>query len=291
MRHQDQITQARKLLSYLDTRTTAMADSIYRNPVSNYTCPHQTALEREVFFRRGPVNIGLGCLLPNPGDWMTHDYTGVPILLTRRPDGSLSASLNVCRHRGARVAEGCGSGAGSFSCPYHGWTYGLDGKLVARPDDRSFTGFDRATAGLRTLPVVQKYGMVWVCPTPRATFDIDGLLGDLAADFAAYGFDTFHHYETRVLQRRINWKLAVDTFLESYHIGALHYDTISPLYYTNRSTFDGFGHNLRWILPLRTIGELRGLPEDQWDLIGQTIVVYLLFPSTVLVMAQDHLQT
>ena len=146
MRQQDQVPEAGKLLSYLDTRTTAMADNIYRNPVGTYTCPQKAALEREVLFRRGPINIGLGCLLPNPGDWMTHDYTGVPILLARRADGSLSASLNLCRHRGARVAEGCGSGAGSFSCPYHGWTYGLDGKLVARPDERAFTGFDRATA-------------------------------------------------------------------------------------------------------------------------------------------------
>jgi phenylpropionate dioxygenase-like ring-hydroxylating dioxygenase large terminal subunit len=229
--------------------------------------------------------------LPNPGDWMTHDYTGVPILLARRPDGSVSASLNVCRHRGARVAEGCGSGAGSFSCPYHGWTYGLDGKVVARPDERSFTGFDRATAGLRTLPVVEKYGMVWVCPTPEATLDVDGLLDGLATDLAAYRFDTFHHYETRVLQRRINWKLAVDTFLESYHIGALHYDTIGPLYYSNRSTFDGFGRNLRWIAPRRTIGELRNMPESRWDLIDQAVIVYLLFPNTVLVMVQDHLET
>jgi phenylpropionate dioxygenase-like ring-hydroxylating dioxygenase large terminal subunit len=291
MRQQDQVAEGRKLLSYLDKRTTAMADSIYRNPVGDYTWPRQAALEREVFFRRGPINIGLGCLLLNPGDWMTHDYTGVPILLARRADGTLSASLNVCRHRGARVAEGCGTGVGSFSCPYHGWTYGLDGKLVARPDELSFTGHDRATAGLRTLPLAEKYGMVWVCPTPGATLDIDGLLSGLATDFSAYGFDTFHHYETRVLQRRINWKLAVDTFLESYHIGALHYDTIGPLYYANRSTFDGFGRNLRWIAPRRTIGELRGLPEDQWDLIGQTVIVYLLFPNTVVVMVQDHLET
>ena len=291
MCHQDQVAEARKLLSYLDTHTTAMLESIYRNPVSDYTCPRQAELEREVFFRRGPINIGLGCLLPNPGDWMTHDYSGVPILLVRQPDGSLSASLNVCRHRGARVAEGCGSGAGSFSCPYHGWTYGLDGTLVARPDQRSFTGLDRTMAGLRALPVVEKYGMVWVCPTPGVTLDVDGLLDGLAADFAGYGFDAFHHYETRALQRRINWKLAVDTFLESYHIGALHYDTIGPLYYSNRSTFDRCGHNLRWALPRRTIGELRKMAEDQWDLISQTVIVYLLFPNTVVVMVQDHLET
>jgi len=61
MRHQDQITQACKLLSYLDTRTTAMADSIYRKPISDYTCPQQAARGREVFFRRGPVNLRLGC--------------------------------------------------------------------------------------------------------------------------------------------------------------------------------------------------------------------------------------
>jgi len=96
MRQQDQVPEAGKLLLYLDTRTTAMADSIYRNPVSDYTCRRRAALEREVFFRRDAINIGLGCLLPNPCDWKTHDYTGMPILLVRRPDGLLSASLNVC---------------------------------------------------------------------------------------------------------------------------------------------------------------------------------------------------
>ncbi|MBV9686287.1 MAG: Rieske 2Fe-2S domain-containing protein [Alphaproteobacteria bacterium] len=291
MRHEDQVAHVRKLLSHLEMRTTAIADEVYRNPVSDYTCPQQAAHEREVFFRREPINIGLGCLLPNPGDWVTHDHTGVPVLVVRQPDGSLSASLNVCRHRGARVAEGCGSAAHSFSCPYHGWTYALDGKLLARPDERSFTAIDRTTAGLRTLPVAEKYGLVWICPTPEPVIDIDRLLVGLATDFAAYDFDSFQHYETRVLQRRINWKLAVDTFLESYHIGVLHQDTIGPLFYANRSTFDDFGRNLRWILPRRTIGELRTVPEAEWDLISQAAIVYLLFPNTILVMAQDHLET
>ena len=115
MHHQDQVAEARKLLSYLETRATAMAEAVYRNPVTDYTCPNQAALEREAFFRRGPINIGLGCLLAGPGDYMTHDFTGVPILLIRRSDGSLGAYLNVCRHRGARVAEDCGRGATSFS--------------------------------------------------------------------------------------------------------------------------------------------------------------------------------
>src|SRR5262249_30723439 len=131
-----QVEQARKLLGYLYTKTTALAEAVYRNPVADYTCPAQSTRERDVFFRRGPFMVGLSCLLPKPGDYMTHDYSGVPMLLVRDDSGAPRGFLNVCRHRGARVAEGCGNGR-RFSCPYHAWTYGLDGRLVARPDDES----------------------------------------------------------------------------------------------------------------------------------------------------------
>src|SRR5262245_33881203 len=221
MRHEDQVTVGQALLRYLDEKTTAMADDVYANAVSDYTCQKQAAAEKQLFFTNGAINIGLSCLLPKPGDFMTHDHTGVPILLIRRADGSLGAYLNVCRHRGARVAEGCGKGAASFSCPYHGWTYNLSGALIARPDERAFAALEKATRGLRELPVTEKHGIVWVCPRPEVTIEIEDVLDGLSADLASYGFDTYHHYETRVLQRRINWKLAVDTFLESYHIGVL----------------------------------------------------------------------
>ena len=176
MRRQDQIAEARKLLAHLENRTTDLADGIYRNPVTDYTCPQQAARERELFFRKTPLNIGLSALLPNPGDWLTHDYTGVPMLLVRRADGSLGAFHNVCRHRGARVAEGSGRGGKDFRCPYHGWCYGLDGALIARPDEASFAAAERATHGLVPLPVVEKYGMIWAAPSPDVTIDVDRLL-------------------------------------------------------------------------------------------------------------------
>src|SRR6266705_676670 len=265
MRREDQIVEARKLLAHLKDRTTALADGVYRNPVTDYTCPNQAARERELFFRSGPINIGLSALLPGAGDWMTHDYAVVPILLLRRADGSLGAFLNVCRHRGARVAEGCGADASSFSCPYHGWTYALDGSLVARPEESSFAAAERATHGLRALPVVEKHGMIWVGPTPDMPLDIDGLLDGVAKDLAAYRLDTYHHYETRVLRREMNWKLAVDTFCETYHLAYLHPDTVSPLFHTNRATFDGFGRNHRLMAARRTLDELRGQPEAAWN--------------------------
>lgn len=291
MRRQEQIAAAKALLAHLDRRTTALADAVYRNPVSDYTNPDQAAREREVFFRDGPINIGLGALLPRPGDWMTHDWAGVPILVVRRADSSLAAFLNVCRHRGARIAEGSGHGARDFPCRYHGWTYGLDGHLAARPDEASFAACERATHGLVALPVVEKYGMVWVGPRPGGELDVDGLLAGAADDLAAYGLERYHHYETRTLRRAMNWKLAVDTFCETYHLAYLHPDTVSPLFHTNRATFDAFGRNHRLVAARRTIDELRGQPEEAWDVFDHTAMIYVLFPNTVFLYQRDHVES
>jgi phenylpropionate dioxygenase-like ring-hydroxylating dioxygenase large terminal subunit len=290
MRHQDQVAAGRRLLHFLDTRTTAMAEGVYRNPVEDYTSPAQAAREAELFFRRGPINVGLSALLPRPGAYRVHDWLGVPILLLRDANGAVRAFLNVCRHRGARVAEGCGDAA-SFSCPYHGWTYGRDGALVSRPDDRSFAEVPKATRGLTPLPAAEKDGLVWVAASPGLALDPDAALGPLAAELAGYQFGNWHHYETRVLRPRINWKLAVDTFLESYHIGVLHMKTIAPILHTNLGTFDAFGPHLRLVMARRTIDGLRRLPESEWDLIPLSAVIYVVFPNTVLIVQGDHLET
>ena len=291
MWHQDQLEQARKLLAYLDTQTTAMADAVYRNEVTDYTCPKQLARECELFFKGGPLHIGLSCLLPSAGDYMTHDYSGVPILLVRQAEGSLRAFLNVCRHRGARVAEGCGQGVRRFSCPYHAWSYATDGRLLARPDERSFAEVDKSERGLRELAVVEKYGMIWLSPTPGARFDLDARLAGLEVDLAAYRLDTYHHYETRVLRQRVNWKIVVDTFLETYHLRVLHAKTVDPILYSNLATFDGFGRNLRMIGARRTIDKLRQTPEAEWNLIPYAAVIYVLFPNTVFVAQGDHIES
>jgi phenylpropionate dioxygenase-like ring-hydroxylating dioxygenase large terminal subunit len=291
MRRQDQIAEARKLLAHIDNRTTALADGIYRHPVTDYTCPGQAARERALLFEDGPLNIGLSALLLRAGDWMTHDYAGLPLLLARRDDGSLAAFLNVCRHRGARIAEGCGDRARSFSCPYHGWTYGLDGSLISRPEEVSFPTVDRTAHGLRELPAVEKYGMIWVGTRPGIALDIDRELAGLGDDLASYNLESYHHYETRTLRREMNWKLAVDTFCETYHLSYLHHDTISPLFYNNRATFDAFGRNHRLVAARRTIDELRGRPEAEWDVYADTAIVYVLFPNTVFIFQRDHVES
>jgi phenylpropionate dioxygenase-like ring-hydroxylating dioxygenase large terminal subunit len=290
MRHEDQVAVGRALLRHLDEKTTAMAGEVYANNVSDYTCPKQAAVEKDRFFRDGPVNIGLSCLLPKPGDFLTHDHTGVPILLVRRQDGSLGAYLNVCRHRGARVAEGCGNSR-LFVCPYHAWSYDSDGRLRGRPDDRSFAGFDKDSIALTALPVVEKYGMIWVASTPGVAVDVDSLLGGAQHDLAALKLEGWHHYETRELTRKLNWKIVVDTFLETYHLQYLHTATVSPILHSNTATFDAFGPSLRLVAARRTIDTLRTQPVEQWNVVPFIAAIYVLFPNTVFILQGDHVET
>ncbi len=199
-----------------------------------------------------------------------------------------STSAGIAARGSPRVAA---SSARSFSCPYHGWTYGLDGALIARPEEASFPAVDRNTHGLRALPVVEKYGMIWVGTRPGMALDIDRLLAGLDDDLASYNLDSYHHYETRTLTREMNWKLAVDTFGETYHLRYLHHDTISDLFYNNRATFDAFGRNHRMVAARRTIDELRGQPEADWDVYHHTAILYVLFPNTVFIFQRDHVES
>ncbi len=291
MQHATQVEQIRRIFAYMASQTTTMADEVYLNTVTDYTCADQLAAERRKLFRDHPLLVGLSCQVRAPGDYLTDDFSGVPILVVRGDSGKLNAFMNVCRHRGAKLVDGCGSVRKRFSCPYHAWTYDRDGALASIPQQTGFDRVDRSDYGLRRLPVVEKYGMVWVRPSPGAPIAIDDHLGGLEADLAAYALADYDHYETRVLRRRMNWKLVVDTFLESYHLNVLHKETVSPILISNLGAFDGFGRNLRVIFARRTFGALRELPEADWDLVRHAAIIYVLFPNTVFIMQGDHLET
>ena len=127
MSRQDQINLLKRLLHYVETRTTAMADSPWRNEVAVYTDAERLAEEQRILFRKHPLVMGFASDWPVPGSFSTDDHAGLPVLIVRGRDSKLRAFLNVCRHRGAKVAQGCGK-ARLFSCPYHAWTYDLAGQ-------------------------------------------------------------------------------------------------------------------------------------------------------------------
>lgn len=288
MEHALQVQLAREIFDFVDAGSTCLADSVITNPISNYTDPDRLDRELSILFRRYPLMMGLGSRIPQPGDYFTDDNCGVPILMVRDQDGEVRAFLNVCRHRGAQVALGCGHAKRNFVCPYHGWSYDHRGKLVGIPDGRNFEGVDRDTHGLVALPACERFGCIWVQPEAGPALDMDKELGALGPELAHFRFGDYHHYTTRILHRRMNWKMLIDTFLESYHFGVLHTQTVAPIFLHNVCLFHPFGFHMRETLPRRSIAEMRKLPESKWDLVKHTALVYVLFPNSVIVMQGDH---
>ncbi len=288
MQHSLQVELARQLFEHIDAGSTCLAEDIATNPTVGYTDPDRLHRELEILFRRYPLMMCLACRIPEPGDYVTDDNCGVPILVVRDREGQVRAFLNVCRHRGARITSGCGQMKRAFVCPYHGWSYDSHGKLLGIPDGRNFEGLDREAHGLVAIPVCERFGCIWVQPEPGARFDIDEKLSGLGPELASYRFENYHHYTTRVLHRRMNWKMLIDTFLEPYHFAALHTQTVAPIFLHNVCLFHPFGFNIRETLPRRSISDMRKLPESDWDLVTHTAIVYILFPNSVIVMQGDH---
>jgi phenylpropionate dioxygenase-like ring-hydroxylating dioxygenase large terminal subunit len=291
MNRQDQVDLLKRLLHYLDTRTTAMADSPWRNEVTAFTCAERFTQEQQILFRKHPLLMGFASEWSAAGSFSTDDYAGVPILVVRGRDAKLRAFLNVCRHRGAKVAEGCGI-ARVFSCPYHAWTYDLAGQLAGIPDERSFPDVRGERNSLVELPLCEKYGLVWVIPTADGTtsFDIDPSLGGLADELASYGFGSWSFYDRRVIPETMNWKIVVDTFNEGYHVGFLHRESLGDVLYGNISDFKAFGLNHRLTFPRRKLERLKSEPEEKWDMMWNTTLLYLLFPNTVFIVQGDHVE-
>ncbi len=289
-----EISLLKTLLHYLDTKTTCMADAPWRNEVTAFTCPERHQREQEVLIRKRPLVMGLSCDWPKPGAYRTEDYAGVPILTVRGSDGKLRAFLNVCRHRGAKVAQGCGS-AGAFTCPYHGWTYGNDGVLRGLPEEAtSFPGVRAERPGLIPLPLAEKYGMVWVLPTPTADrsahLDVDPWLDGLGPDLAHWKLDTYHFHDRHVHYEEMNWKLLVDTFHEGYHFGFLHKESLSGILVHNVGHFTPFGRNFRLVFGRTKLDRLRATPESEWDLMWNSTMVYSMFANTIFAPQGDHME-
>ena len=282
MEKAEQIRLLKQLLSHLDNGTNVDAGGLRRNPTEVYTCPDLARRERKAFFRSYPQVIGLSGDLPRPGSFVTGSDLGAPMLAVRDDEGTFRAFLNVCRHRGS-IVETRPRGTGSkFSCPFHGWTYSNRGELVGVPKPHHFGSIDRSCHGLISLPAVEKYGFLWVHPDPAGVIDPEALLGGLAPEFESWDFGKLTFTGDNSYDVRLNWKLAMDTFGETYHFPVLHRDTLAKVFYGNVQCYDVFGRNHRMILCVRDIDLLREQPESSWQITQGGFPVYYLFPNVQL---------
>lgn len=295
MQPQQLVEEVKELMDLVARETTALADSVMELDVREYTDPELFQREKTELFRNYPQFVGPSCLLPEAGNYYAFDDTGVPILIVRRPDGGLNAFVNICSHRGAPLnpcEHGTARKGRLFSCPYHGWTYDLDGKLVGVPfGNEGFAGIDRDALGLRPLDVQEKHGMIFVMPNPALTFDIDAVLGGIEDRLSGFGFDNHYYLGAKKVFTDFSWKLNMDTFHEYYHFEFLHPESIATMAYSNVATYHQRGRNHSMGSPALAINELKSIPQAQWQPREYSSFVNYIFPNTVIFVVADHFQT
>ena len=159
--------------------------------------------------------------IPEPGDYLLFEPGEESIIVCRNKAGEINAFVNVCRHRGSRLCEEPCGRRNTFVCPYHGWAYGTDGRLINARDMSSLPNFDPADYSLLSVRLVAVEGLIFINCDPQAA-DFQTPLASVAerlADYDLAGARIAHHHNYRV---DANWKFCVENFMECYHCGPSH---------------------------------------------------------------------
>ncbi len=268
---------ARRLLANVDAGTSDQAAGQMKVPISVYADAERWGQEMERVFRRSPIPVALSCDVRNPGDFDTLEIVNRPIIVARGDDGTVRTFLNVCRHRGAQVAEGCGN-TRRFTCPYHAWVYDTRGSLVGVPGRNTFGELD--VSGLIELPTHERAGLVFAVLTPDLEFDLDEWLAGMDSALEMLELENLHRYQVETVLDSPNWKLTADGYVDGYHIGYLHSATIGEKAITNRNTYDIFGPHVRIGFANKPITQIRDRPEDEWPPMFEVMsMVHYVFPN------------
>ncbi len=265
-------------------------------PVMTETRPVSMFLDQAFFdreqagvFRRMAVPVTLSAALPEPGSVVAHEGYGLPLLIARAKDGTVRAFLNACKHKGAKLVEDCEHHKmGRLTCPYHSWTYGLDGRLLAVARADAFAAIDKADYALTQLACREWGGIIWVSLDRHVEPDFSALVPELEDDLNALGIPQAHLYGRKTFHVKANWKLVLEPFMESYHVPRLHAASIGELFGDVTRIIDQFGPHQRKIA-----GKVRYKPE-MLDIPGENIHktvthAYQIFPNAVLITSPYYI--
>jgi carnitine monooxygenase subunit len=272
----------RRSVAHAAAGTTDMAPAAFVNHAHVYTDPLRFAAEKARLFGGDlPLLAGLSGDIPDAGDRLLFEATGVPILIVRGRDGAARGFLNMCTHRGAKIATDCTASA-RLTCPFHAWTFDLEGQLVGLPGARGFEGHAKAGLGLVAVPCHEWQGMIFVQPRAGATpVDIEAFLGDFAPELAQLELGRAEPVKAGEMRAASNWKFALDTYGEGYHFATLHASTIGQTHFNDMGVYDRFGRHHRVSFPDKGNLALANVPEAEWPAVDYGGVHYL-FPNTVL---------
>lgn len=207
----------------LETLTTLVgADRSYARalPGAFYLSEAVARLEQNKLFAKGWVALGREDEVPEAGDYFVTELGDEPLLVVRDHEGKVRVLSNVCRHRGMPLAEGSGN-ARAFSCPYHGWTYRNDGRLIGAPFMQKVPGFDRDAC---TLPEFRSelWGGFIFASLSEAPPPLSQRLAPLEPMIANYHLAEMRHVFSEEVVWTTNWKSLLENFMEGYHLSVVH---------------------------------------------------------------------
>ncbi len=218
--HLDAVNELKNSVAVPFEAASAMPKSVYTD---------EAFLERELsdVFRKDWFCAGRADALPNPGDYTTLELAGEPILVIRGQDGQLRAQSNVCLHRMSTLLTGRGN-ARSIVCPYHAWTYNLDGTLRGAPAMEQNEAFCKDNLRLPQIRCAEWLGWIMVTLNPEAP-PVQDALSEVEGLIADYQMETYKEtfFETHVWDT--NWKVLAENFMESYHLPVCHAGTVGGL--------------------------------------------------------------
>ena len=221
-----EVAEIRRVLSKLNEEATPRT-----MPPAYYVSEDFLALEQATLFTREWACVGHAGEIPESGDFFATEIAGEPILVVRDNDGQVAVLSNVCRHRGTLLVEGSGRSK-RFVCPYHAWTYGLKGELIAAPLMDKIAGFDKKACSLHRFRHELWNGFIYV----NISGDAEPLAPRLSAlDKIIENYQlpsrNLVHVEEDIWA--VNWKCLAENFMEGYHLTPTHAKTLHPITPTN----------------------------------------------------------
>ncbi|MEO8176354.1 MAG: aromatic ring-hydroxylating dioxygenase subunit alpha [Sphingomicrobium sp.] len=258
-------------------------------PAGRYVDPAFLALEDERLWKRSWLYAGHMDQLPEPGSWFLTRNTGSPIIVVRDLDDQVRAYYNTCRHRGGPlVKEDAGSGRG-FVCGYHGWSYTLDGRLVAVRDKRDFVDIDFACHSLISVACDRLGRWIFVNQDEDQPVPLLDALGPVAGELEQFQPDNLTLVDSRGYDVACNIKVLLDAFLEVYHLKSIHQDTVDRFLDHRGTTITLWpGGHSRMTTPNRRSGWVDpgtlGMPDipTVTEIPRDSNVSYFIFPNIVM---------
>ena len=280
-----QIEAIRKIPSHDEAR---IPELDAHRPASIFTGQERFQQEQDSIFTAMPVPITVATLL-EPGSVIAHNGYGLPLLVTRTKAGDVHVFLNACQHKGAKLIDDCEvHKQNKMTCPYHAWTFALDGKLVAAARQETFKNLEKHTRNLAALPSREHGGLVWAILGRDAEEDWSSLHPQIAEDFAAMGIPHARVYGRKTFELAANWKVVLEPFLEGYHVQRLHAKSIGKLFADVPNVTDVFGLNIRQISgKLNFTPDALDVPDEN---IHKTVThAYQVFPNCVVVTSPYYI--